>query len=441
MNVLTFSHGAKKLGTSPQGEYLRSYLKELGAKTVVVEDQYIDKDYLIDYCNFYARSFEPSDKYTTRLHFFKKKFKKTEFEKKFFYDENFQDELNELYLGFVVIKPIGFDNKYKFIGRTVLKTYSSEAYNRETKSKEKRHFTTFDYFASLYGVKLKIESLPYQTQDSVVAACATTAIWTSLHALNDLFGTIRQSPFEITETSVSSPGIDRNFPSTGLDIIQMKEYFNSIGLETESIYVANYKCAKAIPEIIKAFLNFKLPIIACIKLIKDDPKNPDNHAVVISGYRSDDEGNLTEIYVHDDRIGPYSRVMPHNGDKNFLHWSNEWITMRGYKNVQVERFLIPLYPKIRLSFNKIFDFYSQRKKEYSKYGYHTTLSLIELNKYKNELLGKEFENKAKILVEPMAKYNWLIRVESHNSPHVDFVFDATSVLSPSVTTVMFLTPK
>lgn len=72
MDVLTFSRGKNKLGSSPQGEYLRSYLTEIGAKTVVVEDQYIDKDYLIDYCNFYARSFEPSDKYTTRLHFFKK---------------------------------------------------------------------------------------------------------------------------------------------------------------------------------------------------------------------------------------------------------------------------------------------------------------------------------------------------------------------------------
>lgn len=275
----------------------------------------------------------------------------------------------------------------------------------------------------------------------MVAACATTAIWTSLHALNDLFGTLRQSPFEITETSVSSPGINRNFPSKGLDIIQMKEYFNSIGLETEFIYVANHKCAKVIPEIIKAFLNFKLPIIACINLIKDNPKNPDNHAVVISGYRSDSEGNLLELYVHDDRIGPYSRVLPHNGDKHFLHWNNEWITKEGYKSVEVERFLIPLYPKIRLSFNKIFEFYSKRKKEYMQDGYHTTLSLVELNKYKNELLGKEFENKAEILMKPMAKYNWLIRVESNNSLYADFVFDATSVLSPSVTNVMFLTPK
>ena len=45
------------LGNSRQENYLLDYLSGLNAKTCVLEGEYIDKDYLIDYQKFYAYSF------------------------------------------------------------------------------------------------------------------------------------------------------------------------------------------------------------------------------------------------------------------------------------------------------------------------------------------------------------------------------------------------
>ena len=155
---------------------------------------------LIDDSNFYSRSFKSLSKYTTRLHFFNKEFTEEHFKEKFHSDINFQRFISDSYLGFVVIKPIGSDEKNKFIGRTLLQTYEVKVDN------DIRCFIEYNHSVSLYGVQLTIKSLPYQMQDRSVAACATTAIWVSLFALNSLFGTLKQSPFEITKTSVSFPG-------------------------------------------------------------------------------------------------------------------------------------------------------------------------------------------------------------------------------------------
>lgn len=441
MSVLSFSDGKKALGDSQQGEYLRKYLSDIHAKTVIIEEKYIDKDYLIDYCNFHARSFDESDKYTTRLHFFSEEFTQADFYKKFFVDEKFQDDLFKSYLGFVVVKPIGYNDNCKLIGRTILKTYETEIKDESTHKKEIRHFTTFEYSVSLYGFSLKVKSLPYQAQDKVVAACASTAIWTSLYALNRLFETPRQSPFEVTKTAVVSPGFDRNFPSTGLDVYQIKAYFNSIGLETESIYVANSRKQKLVPDIIKAFLNLNLPVIAYIDLEKSNSKNKNIHAVVITGYRCDENENITELYVHDDQIGPYSRVICPIKNKSFVYWENEWnkewSDKTGYKRIHLTTLLIPLYPKIRLSFSKIYEAYSEIKSEHKRKNFVTTLSLIEQNEYKKELLYEEIENKPEILMKRMPKYNWLIRVKSNGLLFQDYVIDATSVLQPSFTQVVF----
>src|SRR3990172_7383780 len=51
--------------------YLYNYLSELQAKTIVVEHEYIDRDYLEDYAFYYARCFRPYNRHCKRLHFFK----------------------------------------------------------------------------------------------------------------------------------------------------------------------------------------------------------------------------------------------------------------------------------------------------------------------------------------------------------------------------------
>ena len=54
MKVYPFNQIYGDMGTSSQSEYIYRYLTKLEAKTVVVESDYIDKDYLLDYSYYYA---------------------------------------------------------------------------------------------------------------------------------------------------------------------------------------------------------------------------------------------------------------------------------------------------------------------------------------------------------------------------------------------------
>ncbi len=418
MEVYPFDKIYRDMGKSIQSKYIYRYLTKIHAKTVIVESEYIDKDYLLDFSNYYARSFEPIDRFTKRLHIFSENFSENDFKKIFDLDEKWTNILTNSYLGFVVVKPIK-DPRQKnepFIGRTVLKTYSRHD------GEECRFFITNNFKVSLYGLSLNITSLPYQTQDSMVSKCATTAIWVSLHALNGLFGTQTYSPFEITQTSVLFPAYGvRNFPSTGLSIFQMKEYFNSIGMDTEYINVENSPPIvqeQIVSDAVKAHLKLGLPIIACIRIKKQS--NKQFHAVVISGYRYDKYGNLKELYVHDDQIGPYSKVTSKNDDGNFSYWVNEWILEYGMEEIFVEGLFIPVYPKVRMSFNYIYETFLEAKNKDP----NIELFLTELKSYKKYLLTKSFKDKYNILTSKFPRFLWVVR---NKDKKMDILIDAISL--------------
>ena len=53
-------------------KYLYDYLshKGISSKTIIVENYYVDGDYLDDYSNYYAKCFYPYKRICKRLHFF-----------------------------------------------------------------------------------------------------------------------------------------------------------------------------------------------------------------------------------------------------------------------------------------------------------------------------------------------------------------------------------
>jgi hypothetical protein len=440
--VYTFDQVQTKnlLGNSDQSKYLYRYLKVSNARTCVFEEEYIDKDYLIDYSKFYARSFRRHSKFTSRLHFFSENFSNEEFKNALVnFDKKNSQKLQDYYLGFVVVKPITNSLGDPLIGRTILKTYPNDIDD----GKEHRIYITQTYKVSLFGIPLEIESLPFQTQDTAVGACATTAVWIALHPLNALFGSQKDSPFEVTEKSVSFPSLEeRNFPNSGLTLLQMKSYFNSIQLETEFIdlnkiqTLINYTSADdVVADAVKAYTSLKLPIIASLILIEDKKKLlgliknetvAGYHAVVITGYRCNKNGNLNGLYVHDDQIGAYSKVTPVG---NFAQWKNEWTENKGMSKVLVYKLMVPIYPKIRLSFNSIYQIFlmKKRKLESRTEGLTPELFLTDVNRYKKFLWEHSIEEKERILSKNFPKFLWIIRLHFRGIPIIDYVYDGTSV--------------
>lgn len=449
------------IGISDDADYIKSYLTAIGAVYCIEERNYVDKEYLIDYSKFYARSFDDIKKYTTRLHFFK-----IEISKKEFYNtlKNFKsgieegdvnttfgerqlEKFNNAYLGFLVIKPVTDSKENPIFGRTLLAPYP------HNDGDEIREHLKQEYPVSLYGLKLTINSLPFQMQDQSVGACATTACWVALHALKPLFESPIHSLAEITEKSTTYPSIDRNFPSSGLSVYQIKNYFNTIGLETEWLDMEPHILKErlgsnhtVVPTLVKAYIDFGLPIIACLKLIKQKKKpnrgieSFDQHAVVISGYRHCN-GTIKELYVHDDRIGAYSKVLPVNSNNLFLEWKCNWLNKeysngKKYAGVRLEWIIIPIYPKLRLRFIDMYVIFMDHLEKAQKEeveesrrdpqkSFSHELILQDINKYKSFLLHCKFPNKKKILMRRFPRFIWIMRDSINNHVANDQIFDAT----------------
>lgn len=443
IGVRPFNQVLNELGHSDIAGYLFNYLNDLKAITYITENEYIDKDYLIDYSNFYSRSFDIKEKFTIRLHFFSAFFSKDDLRLLLIEcNEKILKKINETYLGFIVIKPIPDSNGNPIIGRTILKTYPLKD------NGECRYFVTGWHDVSFYGIPLKIKSLPFQTQDEAVGACATAACWIASHPLNNLFGIPKYSPFEVTEKSVVFPLLERNYPSEGLSLYQMKNYFNSIGLETELVDIRNIKKYTdytvnddIVADVVKAYTKMGLPIIATLRLVGTDNSH-DFHAVVISGYRHK-HGILKELYIHDDRIGPYSKAFP---ETNFSKWDNEWIRRDGFSSLFVEKLVIPIYPKIRLSFSRIYNIFLKKHKRTanrleSRLGIKFTpsLYLMEIRKYKEFIWKHTCKNKGDILIKHLPRFLWIIRYTHHKRLIMDYVYDGTSVFPKELCVIDFLT--
>lgn len=438
MKIIPFRHPFNEhLGASQVGSYLSKYLSELGAKTVVIEEEYVDKNFLIDYAKFYARSFNAPPRFTIRLHFFSIDFKEDGFKKALRSNDTLVKQIQGSYLGFIVVKPIKDTNGEPLIGCTNLRTYP------RTDHEDTRSFLVQKCGVSLYGIPLVVGSLPFQTQDQAVAACATTALWTSLSSLGPLFGIPMLSPAEITEKAIVYPGeYGRNFPSSGLNLMQMIAFINSIGLDTEKIKIpAKGSPPDMIPSVIRAYVKAGLPVIAGIRLEKEGSLA--YHAVVISGYRYNRLGEITEIYVHDDQIGPYSRVKCAGGD--FIEWQNEWTSHRGYETTRVCDLLVPIYPKIRLVFGHIYRVYHRqylqdvkRLAEHIKEpNINTEFFLTTVNEYKKFLLGNSCINKTGILCQPLPRFLWVIRIHLNGQPILDSLYDGTEVMPKKLLDVSF----
>lgn len=422
-----------KIGESKQAEYIYDYLqsREIDSKCFVVEENYIDKDFLIDFANFYARSFNFKEKHTTRYHFFKESFSNDRFTRALeSNDIAFFEFLKINYQGFVVLKPVKDKHGNPYIGRTILKTYP-DIVDPDDPNSDQRVYLAQEYNVSLFGISLCVKSLPFQAQDSAVGGCATTACWVALHPVNRLFDVPLHSQYELTSLSISFPTLDRNFPSSGLTPYQMKSQFNALGLETEFLNIESideisedYSPNKddIIADIVKSYTKLQLPLIAALKLHKRNGSY-DLHAAVISGYRHNN-GRVIELYIHDDQIGPFHHVTPLG---NFLVWENDWLTRDDYFSIEVERIIVPIYHKLRLPFGKIYSYYLALKRDIEHLPSSIELFLIGLNDYKKFLLGKDFRNKTKILEELFPHYLWIIRTSYKGSIKEDMLYDATSV--------------
>jgi hypothetical protein len=438
--------------------YFKDYFNALDAKTIIIEEQYIDHDYLDDYTGYYVRCFARYKRKCKRLHFFSIDVEKTDFESLLGKDNTTlsEDQLDNAYLGFIVIKPL----PKTIIGRTCLKTYDSD---------NKRRFfpITCDCSANLFGIKLTVESLPFQEQDTVVSACATSALWSVFQYTAKKYQHEIPSPLRITQIACDSvPGETRYLLNKGLTAIQMAYAIRSVGLEPYYVRASDDHVLKSTSY---AYLTGKTPGILLVTLVDTSEGAPAEvvglHAIAITGYSLGNtttiqNGNgvclkasrIDKLYGHDDQIGPFSRLVLDgtvityvvNGQtKSSKSILTSWAgknKIPGSIRAIPDILLFPVYNKIRISFdiisdfviyfNGIIEFLRETKIVPLNKPVEWDIRLTTVNEFKCEFLNSSLlpPNKTReILLSEYPRFLWRATAYQSDNRLLDLLYDATEI--------------
>lgn len=292
-------------------EYLQG--ASIQVRTMVVERDYVDADYLDDFASFYAYCFPPYARHCKRLHFFRESFTADEIDA--ILAGNSEEALSKLkhsYAGFIVARPL----PEAIIGRTVLR--------RKRRSDDGVQFypITRRYTPNFFGIKLSVRGLAFEEQDTTVAACATVALWSAFHKTQQLYSTPLPRPAAITRAANVVRSHWRAFPSShGLDPVQMSEAIRAVGLEAE-----HFRVGPKVPfaSLVYAYLAAEIPVV--LSGYVERTKGLGFHAVTVTGYswskgaiqfpekatnlvRSRPGQHIDRLFVHDDNVGPFTELL------------------------------------------------------------------------------------------------------------------------------------
>jgi hypothetical protein len=431
-----------------QFKYFLAYLGESGlkAKTIVIEDEYISKDFLHDYASYYAFCFASYPKFCKRLHFFSKELDLLNVQAIITDIDNVEGD--DCYLGFIVVKPIPIT----VIGYSVLKTYPGNG------DFDNRNFWGIrDYKVHFFGKEFVVKSLAFQEQDSVLAACATTAIWSMLNKASVDYHTVLKTPNEITRDADNvSPDGSRLFPNSGLNLLQICKAIYNSGLVSEiksADYLlkdqngqpfASYVSVQYLKKILNAYAPIGIPIILVISVPNGGVHGL--HAVTVSGYKKSApklilpnnetswlSDNIEKIYAHDDQWGAFARI-------EFLsefEFETPWTSFHPKRApTYVTNIVVPVYPKIRISYEDI---------EVIVLGLDRILTFffddairadlvwdvkLEMSQdFKRRIIKSNLEKneKLKLITKSLPKYLWVACCYIGDFKIFEFTFDATDV--------------
>ncbi|MBR7522023.1 MULTISPECIES: hypothetical protein [Pseudomonas] len=434
--------------------YFEEYFAALGARSIVVEEDYIDKDYLEDYAAYYDRCFQNYPRRTHRLHFFDVEIGTDGLRAAIEGGEGCEPEarLQQAYLGFVVVKPL----PQSVVGRTCLRTYPDDS--------GRRHFPCLrTYDVNLFGMQLKVHSLAYQEQDTVVAACATSALWSCFQGTGKLFQHTTPPPVQITNWAGEHMPEEfgdvsaRAFPNNGLTASQMAYAVRRVGLEPVVIGAARRDVLNGVAY---AFLRGKIPSVLVYRLVQkegDSFVNKGQHAVAITGFSLSDgpaiadpetgfqlrSTRIDKLYGHDDQVGPFARMQwcdpAEDGSLHPCQFSMLETSRETDIYADIDFLLLPLYHKIRIPYSLIHD--AIMGLDIFMEGVRSTLYsdvprgewdifLTTANDYKMSVRTDYVKwklDREEALYKSMPRFMWRVLLRVNNQVQLDILFDATGI--------------
>ena len=316
---------------------------------LVAETNYVDKVYRDSYYHYYSSKLTNYKRNCVRLSLFADEVTLADFR-----DDGKVEKLQQLYLGFMVMRP----NEPYVIGRSVVSPKALKITNFNC--------CTATYDNTVNSVKLKVDGFPHSTQDSETITCAETSLWALMEYYSHRYPEYRPIlPSRIIQT-LNKVSSERQVPSKGLNIQQMsyalKEFGFGARIYSEEQYGDDFNL------LLSCYVESGIPLIIAMD------NRPDGgsigHALLCVGHEKvlpEMIIGLTEYPIANNYLNETAKknkITFYDYDtvnKQFLfiddnmpvyqkaylgrpaaHYDNTW------DNVTISYFIVPLYPKIHL---------------------------------------------------------------------------------------------
>ena len=230
-------------------------------KGVLIERNYVDKDYRSTYYNFYAKKGQRYRPDCVRLHFFD--------ETVVFDSDALKLSVNDKrladhYFGFMVLRPTGIAT----IGRSVV--------SPDVRNGACRYIITSDHKVHLLGYRLTVQGFPSMDQHIDINVCAHVACWSILRHYSERYSTYREFlTHDITLMAQEfNPG--GLVPSKGLQVSHAERVFQEAG--TFPVHIARSKSDDAsFYRQLGAYVDSGFPLFAAM--------HASGHAIAVVGYK------------------------------------------------------------------------------------------------------------------------------------------------------------
>ena len=390
----------------------------------LAETKYVDKVYRDTYYKYYSSKYDTLDRHCIRISVFEGEITTSLFESKAGYSS-----IEEKYLGFYVLRPTW---PY-VIGRSVI---SPKAL------KENSFICCMSSFSTTArGLQFKVNGFPHSSQDTETMTCAETSLWAIMEYFGNKYPEYNGSlPSKIINT-LDEISIERQLPSSGLDINQMSYALKKFGFGSK-IYSKEY-FGEEFDRLLSCYVESGIPLIISMGNNKSGDDSIE-HAVLVIGHKKITPSQIDSIkpYTLKDKdtspnfiIYDYDRIekdfifvddncpvyQPASLSNPTVHYDEvEWQTL------QINYFIAPLYPKIYLE--------ATEAKRYIMYFISSTAEFLEdteptnpnieldirvflasSRSYKATMaLCEDLESRAKdyIIETPMPKFIWVAEISN-----------------------------
>ena len=376
-------------------ERLRHHLEVLRPELMmIVETEYVDAVYRDTYYNYFSTKLKPYCRNCVRLSFFEPRFKTISE-----YSQLPEEEIQSIYLGFMVLRPIG-----KCIGRNVISPRAKIAPFNSVK------VVLAEFHATCLGVKLTVEAFSHASQDGEYMTCAETTTWNLMEYFGNKYALYRPLlPSELIN-NLHAFSTERMVPSSGLTVQQISMAIEHQGFS--SLLYTNKD--KRFKELFTCYVESGLPLAVAIS------SDVGGHAVVCIGREDVDRGKMHKgksLGSSDYVVWNYNvDKFVFNDDNRPSYMIDDFTKPSQYlPNAAIQAFIVPLHKKIYLPAEQAID------------TSHFFIVLTSCRSYREYIRrNPDFNDKLKIayLKLEMPKFIWVTEVSSR----ADFVLKKVNSL-------------